>query len=184
MIDFAIWKVHGPVAILRTENAMWDMARAEWQPPRGLVSTSFRPDGAVSATDFHNPDGSVLHSRWLYDEAGRLIESNTQFNDGPIDKTVYFYDDAGRHVRTLQLSHDGTETVSETCTYDAIGQKTKVRFLGVRGPNTGYFIEGSEHGYSAPGHYNDHNLPRRGSPNQSCFSGCEPQCHYAGGLHT
>ncbi len=151
MSDLAKFKVHGPVATLRTEHVTWDMARKEWQPPRGLVTTSFRPDGAVTASDFHNPDGSVVHSRWLYDEAGRLTESNTQFNEGPIDRIAYFYDAAGRHVRTLQRSHDGTETVTETCTYDASGRKTKVRFLGVRGANTGYGIEGSEQAYPAPG---------------------------------
>ncbi len=151
MSDLAKYKVRGPVATLSTEHATWDMARQEWQPPRGLVTTSFRPDGAVSTSDFHNPDGSVLHSRWLYDEAGRLIESTTQFNEGPIDRTVYSYDKAGRHLRTVQMSHDGTQTELETCSYDAGGKKTKVRYLGVRGPNTGYGIEGSEQGYPAPG---------------------------------
>ena len=133
MSDLAKYKVRGPLATLRTEHVTWDMARKEWQPARGFVTTSFRRDGAVSASDFHNPDGSVAHSRWLYDEAGRLIESSTQFNEGPLDRVVYSYDKAGRHLRTVQLSHDGTQTESETCSYDASGKKTKVRFLAFAG---------------------------------------------------
>jgi len=151
MSDVARWKVHGAVETLKSENAMWDLNRQEWQAAQRLTITSFRPDGAVSSSDAHNPDGSIVHLRWIYDGAGRLTESNSQFNDGPVDKTVYFYDAAGRHVRTVQMSHDGTQTEVESCSYDAAGKKRKVRFLGVRGPNTGYAIEGSEQAYGAPG---------------------------------
>ncbi len=151
MSDVARWKVHGAVETLKSEIAMWDLNRQEWQPAQRLTVTSFRPDGAVSSSDTHNPDGSIVHMRWVYDDTGRLAESSSQFNDGPVDKTVYSYDAAGRHVRTVQMSHDGTQTVLETCSYDAAGKKTKVRFLGVRGPNTGYAIEGSEQAYPAPG---------------------------------
>jgi len=149
--DLAKWKVHGPVATLQTEHADWDLAREEWQPARGLVSTSFRPDGAASANDFYNPDGSIVHSRWFYDDAGRLTEATSQFNDGPIDRTVYSYDPAGRHMRTLQMSPDGTTTNLETCSYDAAGKKTKVRFLAIGGASAAYGTEGSEGAYPAPG---------------------------------
>jgi YD repeat-containing protein len=149
--DLAKWKVHGPVATLRTERAEWDLAREEWQPARGLVSTSFRRDGAVSATDFYNPDGSIVYSRSFYDDAGRLTETTSQFNDGPIDRTVYSYDPAGRHLRTLQMSHDGTTTNLETCNYDAAGKRTKVRFLASGGASAAYGTEGSERAYPAPG---------------------------------
>jgi YD repeat-containing protein len=153
MSDLAKYKVHGPVATLRTEHAAWDFAREEWQPARGLVITSFRPDGSVSASDFHNPDGSIVHTRWAYDDAGRLMESNFQLNDGPIEgRTLYFYDDIGRHVRTVELVRDGTPADSESCTYDAAGRKTKVRFLGAVGRKvSGYGVEGSEQAYPAPG---------------------------------
>jgi len=167
MSDLAKWKVHGPVATLRSEHATWDLAREEWQPSRGLTVTSFHPDGAVSASDYQNPDGSVSHSRCVYDDAGRLVESNFQFGDGPIDRTVYSYDEAGRHVRTVQVSHDGTRTDSEICTYDAGGKKTKVRFLGVGRANTAYAVEGSEQAYGAPGAttmtttYDERDLPSK-----------------------
>jgi len=52
--------------------------------------TSFRPDGLVSSSDTHNPDGSIALSRWLYDDAGRLTESHFQLNDGPVGKILYF----------------------------------------------------------------------------------------------
>jgi hypothetical protein len=167
MSDVAKWKVRGAVETLRTEFGTWDLKREEWQPGRRFTTTSFRPDGAVSASDSHNPDGSIVHSRWVYDDAGRLTESNFQFNDGPVDRTVYSYDEAGRHVRTVHLSHDGTQTDSENCTYDAGGKKTKVRFLGVGRANIGYSIEGTEQGYGAPGAttmtttYDERDLPTK-----------------------
>jgi len=152
MSDLAKWKVHGPVATLRTEHAAWDLAQEEWQPARGLVITSFRRDGSVSASDFHNPDGSIVHSRWMYDDAGRLMESNFQTGDGFINRTVYTYDEAGRHVRTVEVIHDSTPADSESCTYDAAGRKTKVRFLGAIGRKvSGYGVEGSEQSFPAPG---------------------------------
>src|ERR1700709_2238653 len=98
MSDIEKWKVHGPVESLRTEHATWDLNKEQWQAARGFSFATFRPDGAVSTSDFHNPDGSIVHSRWFYDQTGRLTESNSWFNDGPIDKVVYQYDDAMRHV--------------------------------------------------------------------------------------
>jgi hypothetical protein len=96
-------------------------------------------------------------------------------NDGPIDRTVYFYDEAGRHIRTMQLNHDGTETVLEVCSYDADRRKTKVRSLFPResgsecgvGASTGYGIEGTDTAYGAPGAatmtvtYDENNLPSK-----------------------
>ncbi len=149
--DVAKWKVHDPVATLRTEFATWDLDQKEWQPARHSTITSFRSDGAVGASDIQNPDGSVAHSRWLYDNAGRLTESNFWLNDGPIDRSLYSYDEAGRHVRTVHLGHDGTQTDLEICSYDADGKKTKVRFLSLPGINTAYGIEGTEQAYGAHG---------------------------------
>jgi hypothetical protein len=177
--DFAKWKVHGPVETLRTEFATWDLNQDDWQPVEHFTLTSFRSDGTVSTSDTHNPGGSIAHSRWLYDGAGRVAESNSWMNDGPIDRTVYFYDEAGRHIRTMQLNHDGTQAVSEVCSCDADGRKTKVRFLFSReadsecgagnacGASTGYGIEGTDTAYGAPGAatmtvtYGENNLPAK-----------------------
>jgi hypothetical protein len=151
MNDLGKWKVHGPVKTLRKEFATWDPGNESWQPPQYFSLTSFHPEGTISSSDTHNPDGSIAHSRWLYDEAGKLIESNFWMNDAPIKTTVYFYDEAGRHQRTLQLTHDGAQTDLETCTYDAQGIKTKLRFLHFQGNTLGYAIEGSEQFYLAAG---------------------------------
>jgi hypothetical protein len=155
MSDLAKWKVHGPVATLRTEHAAWDLAREEWQPARVLVITSFRRDGSVSASDFHNPDGSIVHTRWVYDDAGRLMESNFQSGDGFINRTVYTYDEAGRHVRTVEVLRGGTPADSESCTYNAAGRKTKVRFLGAIGRKV------SGYGWRAPSRLSPLREPRR-----------------------
>jgi hypothetical protein len=70
MIDATKWKIRGPVATPTTEHSTWDIAREEWQPPRSFVITSFRPDGAVGDTDFHNPvptsesPGRARRPRW------------------------------------------------------------------------------------------------------------------------
>jgi hypothetical protein len=177
--DVAKWKVHGPVEALKTEFATWDLNRDDWQPVEHFTLASFRSNGTISTSDTHNPDGSIAHSRWFYDDAGRVAESNFWMNDGSIDKTVYFYDEAGRHIRTMQLNHDGTETVLEVCSYDADGRKTKVQFLFPReadsecgagnacGASTGYGIEGTDTAYGAPGAttmtvtYDEKNLPAK-----------------------
>jgi len=126
---------------------MWDPTRQEWHPPQHSALTSFHPDGTISASDHHNPDGSVAHSRWLYDEAGRLIESNFWMNDSPAEKTLYFYDEAGRHQRTTQVSTQKDLAISS---YDAQGRRTQLRVLR-GGVNIAYGIEGTEQGYGAPG---------------------------------
>jgi YD repeat-containing protein len=161
--DLDRWKVHGPVKTLRTEFATWEPNRGDWQPAEHFNVTSFRPDGTANTTDAHNPDGSIAHSRWLYDDAGRLIESHSWMNDGPIHRTQYFYDEAGRPTRTVQCNDDGTQTELELCSYDANGRKTKIRFLfppeiesgcaigNACGASTGYAIEGTDSFYGAPG---------------------------------
>lgn len=146
--DLAKWNVRGPVRTLRIESALWDLSREEWQPSGHFVVVAFRPDGKTSELTPHNPDGCVSRSKWLYDDAGRLLEIQQ-----PSGKTVYSYDEAGRHVRTVSVSQDGTERSAEACTYDASGRKTKVHFLAPQEPGVAhsYVVEGTEHGYGAPG---------------------------------
>jgi hypothetical protein len=151
MSDVVKWKVHGAVATLRTESATWDLDQEDWQPARHFTLTSFRPDGSISSSETHNPDGSIAHSRWLYNGVDRLTESNSWSNDGPVGRAMYFYDEAGRHLRTTHLSDDGTKTDTEICTYDAEGRKTKVCVLPVLEGHVVYGIEGTEHSYGAPG---------------------------------
>ena len=163
MSDLAKWKVQGPVKTLKSEFATWDRDREEWQAVEHVTLRCFHPDGAVSNTDAHNPDGTIAHSRWLRDDAGRTIEFQSWMNDGPIGRTVYVYDEGGRPVRTMHLGPDGASTEVEVYYYDSDGRKTKVKFLprnvadsecstsGACGATTGYSIEGTDSAYGAPG---------------------------------
>ncbi len=159
MNDLAKWKVHGPVATLRTENAEWDTDRKDWKLARYFTLTSFRRDGTVDSSETHNSGGSIGHSRWLYDSAGRLTESDSWMDDSPPQRVLYFYDEAGRHVRTAQLRADGGQTDLETCTYDGDGKQTKTRLLPVTAQgragngatSIGYSIEDTDMMLGAPG---------------------------------
>lgn len=179
MSDLAKWKVHGAVETLRAESATWDPNQEDWQSVRHFTLASFRPDGTLNTVKNQNPDGSIVQSRWLYDHTGRLTEFNSWLNNEPIDRAVYFYDEAGRHIQTVQLSHDGTQTDLEVCSYDDDGHKTKVRLLFSRGAgsvcetgnacgaSTGYGIEGTDQAYGAPGaatmtvSYEERDLPAK-----------------------
>jgi hypothetical protein len=157
MSDLGKWKVHGPVATLRTERATWDAARQAWKPEPYFTETSFRPDGALSSSDTHNPNGSVAHSRWLYASSGHLTESNSWMNSEAPQRTLYFYDEAGRHIRTTYLKEDGTRRDLELCTYDPEGKGTKTRVLPVStgheggAVSLGYCIEDTDMALGAPG---------------------------------
>jgi hypothetical protein len=163
MSDVAKWKVHGPVEMLRSEFATWDHDRQVWQADRQFTVVSFQPNGTISSTDHHNPDGTIAHSQWFYNDAGRVVESRSWMNDGPIDRTVYVYDESGRPIRARHLDHDGTEWDVEVYSYDADGKMTKVQFLQIReadldciadntcSATTGYAIEGTDSAYGAPG---------------------------------
>ena len=151
MADLAKWNVHGPVASLKTELAEWDLHSGYWKPAGHFTVATFRRDGAISSTDGYNPDGSVVHSRWIYDESGRLMESHSWMNDDTPHRSLYLYDNAGRHVRTFAVSLDVAETDVETSSYDAEGRRTKVSVFGSRAGNVSYFIEGTDMGLGAPG---------------------------------
>jgi hypothetical protein len=177
--DLAQLKVHGPVKTLKSESAIWDLERQDWQPAQHFSVASFRVDGASLASDVHNPDGTMAYSRWLYDDAGRMAECSSWMNDGPIDKAVYVYDEAGRHIQTEHLGHDGIRTDLEACSYDADGRKTKVRVLlpheagsecsasNACGASIGYTIEGTDSAYSVTRAttitvtYDEKNLPAK-----------------------
>jgi hypothetical protein len=96
------------VRTLKTEFAEWDLNQGEWGPPRSVTLCTFRPDGNISESDHHNRDGSIAHSRCLYNEAGRLVQTQFWINNGPPQKPLYSFDNAGRHVRTTHVNQDGT----------------------------------------------------------------------------
>ena len=167
MSDIAKWKLHGAVQTLRTELATWDLDQKDWQSAQGFSLISFHSDGTLNSQEIHNPDGSITNSRWHYGDTHRLTESISWSNDGPIGRTVYLYDEARRHIKTTHLGHDGTQTDSETCTYDGDGKRTKICFFGLHEGTVFYGIEGTDHSYGAPGAtmmttiYDEKNLPAK-----------------------
>lgn len=176
MSDLENYKVHGPVKTLKSESATWDKERQDWEPAWRNSEVSFRPDGAIAGQEEHFLNGSVAHSLWVYDDAGRKSESKSWMNDGPANRTVYHYDETGRPKRTTYLGSDGTEKEVDTFQYDADGRKIKVHTLprevsggcnaeGACTTSVAYSIEGSDSACGAPGaatmtvEYDDKDLP-------------------------
>jgi hypothetical protein len=151
--DLAKWKVRGSVQTLRVEFAEWDLNQGDWNLPRSSSSVVFRVDGKISKADYHNADGSVSLSNYLYDGEGRLTEIQFRTNDLSLHRTLYSYDDAGRQVRTAIVNPDGSQRDSEACYYEGSGRKAKVHFLDPQMANVAcmYGVEGSEQAYGAPG---------------------------------
>ncbi len=151
MADLAKWGVHGPVASLKTEFAEWDLQSGYWKPAGHFTVATFRPDGAISTTDDYNPDGSMAHSRCIYDDSGRLMENHSWMNDGTPQRSLHLYDDAGRHLRIVAVSRDVPETDVETNSYDAEGRRTKVSAFGSPEGNVAFYIEGTNMSVGASG---------------------------------
>jgi hypothetical protein len=170
--DLTAWKVRGPVRTLRREFAEWNSVDGTWQAPRGISTVTFRRDGQVSEGESHNPDGSVAHWARMFDDSGRIIESQEWMDDGPRTRRLYSYDDRGRLTATTLVTLDGTRRQIETCHYDSTGGKTKVVNLGAEQPGMridGYGVEGTELAYGAPHAatlttvYDDRELPSEAS---------------------
>jgi hypothetical protein len=153
MNDVAEWKARGPVRICRREFAEWDRGRNIWQAARGVTIVTFRPDGQLSESEWHNPDGSVARSARVYDDSGHLVETQTSANDEPTRRVLYAYDAAGRASGAVELAPDGTRREAEACQYDHDGRRTKISFLADHGTNEAmsYAVEGTETAVSAPG---------------------------------
>ena len=77
-------------------NGGRDLHSGYWKPAGHFTVATFRRDGAIRSTEGYNPDGSVAHSRWIYDEFGRLRESHSWMNDDTPHRSLYLYDAAGR----------------------------------------------------------------------------------------
>jgi len=167
MNDIAAWKVHGPVRTVRKEHAEWDQDNGEFKTPRGLTAATFRPDGQLSESEYHNPDGSVARSVRLYDDSGRVLEAQSWIDDGPKIRVRYSYDEAGRRSGATEVAADGTIVEIETYRYNDAGRKTKIEALRAArmGVDMMHGVEGSEQWYAAPGAtasttvYDDRDLP-------------------------
>ena len=145
--DLAKWEVRGPVRLVASDIVEWDLVKDEWGPLRHFNSATFHPDGKLDESRQYNADGTIALTKYLYDETGRLIERQFWLDDALSNQTLYVYDNAGRHLRTVEVSRDGTRRDSEASTYDSSGRKTTVRFLGPVKPNVAisYAIGGVDH---------------------------------------
>ena len=151
MSDLIKWNVHGPVRDLRSESAEWDLSLEQWRAVRHFSLVRFHPDGRISESESHNPDGSVSLSGYVYDPAGRLQEARFAPIGGPTSKSIYFYDGSGRRVRIVTVDPDGTERETEACRYGPDGKRTRVYFVPKREPIAGFVfaINGAERSYDA-----------------------------------
>jgi hypothetical protein len=151
--DLGKWEVRGPLRLVENDIAEWDLAKDEWRPLRHFNSATFHPDGKLDESRQYNADGTTALTKYLYDETGRLIERQFWLADALSNQTLYVYDKAGRHVRTVEVSRDGTRRDSEASTYDNNGRRIVVRFLGPHKPKAlvSFAIEGVDHSYGAPG---------------------------------
>src|SRR5215472_13734118 len=98
MNAFEHWKLRGPVRMVRSEFAEWDIVQEGWQAPRRSTLVQFRDDGDITEIEDHNPNGSISRSNFSHDKHARLLEAIFQLDDGPISRRVCHYDDFGRLV--------------------------------------------------------------------------------------
>lgn len=141
MSHLKAWHVSGPVRTLRTEWAQWDPAKEEWLTPAGFRLVEFRADGKVSRSETHHPDRPVQRDTNSYDEAGRLAEESFQNGDDPPVRMVQVYDADGRLIRQVRHDPTGQERVTETWSYAAGGNKTRLLYLPkTEPPSDNYWV--------------------------------------------
>jgi len=137
MSDLTTWNVHGAVHTLRTEHAEWDLSLERWQAARSFTLVRFHPDGRISESESHNPDGSIARSSYAYDVVGRMQEARFAMSDSPGGKKIYLYDERGQLASVVSVDRDGTERESEAYSYGQDGKRTKVCVIPKQKSNTG-----------------------------------------------
>jgi hypothetical protein len=113
----------------------------------------YRPDGKLRVFENRNPDGSLYRSTNSYDDAGRLIESQSHQVDGPPGSLIYSYDDSGYLIRQMYRDPDGSERFTEEHAYAVDGSHTSIRYVPQIEGVTDYYcpIEGADYYFNAPG---------------------------------
>ncbi len=155
MSDLARWELRGPVRTLRTRFAEWNPETGDWRPLKIRFVATFRADGQLSEIEHHNPDGSLPREVRVYDDAGRLTESQWWSNDVLARRIVHTYDAGGRPASAVTVDRHGTTHQTERSRYDEDGRRTKVVVLPVFDASgagcSAYGVEGSDVAYPAPG---------------------------------
>src|SRR5262245_28371623 len=147
--DLPVHDLHGAVRRLREEHATWNAGLETWDALRHVSLVTFRPDGQVSAREFHNPDGSVVYLSRDFDAGARVIAERSWSAGVTGRTTVYEYDAAGRPTATFDLMPDGERRRVETFDY-AGGRQTKTIDLTGGGVNV-HCADGCKVAYGAPG---------------------------------
>jgi len=105
------WKLRGPVRTLRTHFAEWNAEIADWHPLKKRYVAAFRPDGQLSKSEHHNPDGSISTEVDEYDERGRRVETRWYADDVLKMRALHAYDAADRVNCELRI--DGGVVVTD-----------------------------------------------------------------------
>src|SRR5215470_8540209 len=117
MSDLERWGLRGAVRMLRSDFAEWNPEIGGWRPLKNRFVATFRADGQLSVSEYHNPDGSVPREVREYDKAGRLIEVQWWSNDMLTKRVVHTYDVAGRSTSAVTVDSNGTRHQTERCQY-------------------------------------------------------------------
>ena len=143
----------GNVRSIRTESAEWDLTGETWRPPMRATLEEYRPDGQVHASEFSLHNSVVQQSVNVYDDAGRLVESQYRTAGELTGRAMYSYDAQDRLLRATSISPEGTERLADEHAYQADGTHTRVRRLPSMTGSVGYGfdIEGIDFSISAEG---------------------------------
>lgn len=96
---------------------------------------TYRPDGSLAEVQYRSPDGSTLTTVYLYDEAGRLSETRSEW--GVLE---HHYTPQGELERTTS-----GERLVESWGRDERGRRTRTRHVDVPAKGAmAYQVEGSD----------------------------------------
>lgn len=117
--------LRGPVHTLRLEIDHWDPERREWFSLNGVLLETRNPDGSTASQTMDRS-----RHTFVYDESGRLVETQVR-DDGALLLTLRrMYDGDGRLAETVGIAADGATELQEQVSYDMFGRRIRVRFVG------------------------------------------------------
>lgn len=128
MSDRTRWDLRGPVRTITTHSAERTPKAGDWM---ARTVARFRPDGQVSETEHHSPDGSVVRHVRVFDDGGKLTEDQWWTNDVLTNRVLHISDAHGRPSSSKSIDAQGTERDTEVRRYGDDGRRTKVVVLHV-----------------------------------------------------